>query len=112
MFFENRRKYSKVLTQDLRSGELIHLLFAEASFKMVSLEVWLSRSHVYREEIRKEIKKKKKVSTVQPSINHGKSSVMLWSCMSASGVGDLVKFDPPGNAIWEGSDWQQFHVSE
>lgn len=53
MFFENRRKYSKGLTQDLRSGELIHLLFAEASSKMVSLEVWLSRSHVYREEVRK-----------------------------------------------------------
>lgn len=60
---------------------------------------------------------------LQLSVKHGGGSVMVWGCISASGVGDLVSidgnmneestsdFDSPLNTVSEASDWQSFHFS-
>lgn len=52
----------------------------------------------------------------QPSVKY--RAVMVWSCIPASGVGDLGKIDgrssdlnPTYNITWRASDWLQVHFS-
>lgn len=55
---------------------------------------------------------------LQPSVEQDECSVMVWSCTSASGMGDLITingivntekeisdFDPPCTDVWKASRW-------
>ena len=70
-----------------------------------------------RQHVRRRLGGELKECCLQPTIKHGGGSIQVWGCISAEGVGDLVRVDnndhykiqtdlnPPCSTIWSSTDW-------